>query len=106
MVSSKEIRKLLKIREIRNLTDKQAQKTEFFKRLTKRSYRRVKGYIDYKQIATDFAGHLMCLETFLERVMSQRISSDMMSGKSPIIKRLVQTTRKNWLNHVQNQAGQ
>ena len=66
MVSSKEIRKLLKIREIRNLTDKQAQKTEFFKRLTKRSYRRVKGYIDYKQIATDFAGHLMCLETGFE----------------------------------------
>ncbi len=32
--------------------------------------------------------------------------TDMMSGKSPIIKRLVQTTRKNWLNHVQNQAGQ
>ena len=32
--------------------------------------------------------------------------TDMMSGKSPIIKPLVQTTRKNWLNHVQNQAGQ
>ena len=30
---------------------------------------------------------------------------DMMSGKLPIIKLLVQTTRKNWLNHVQNQAG-
>jgi hypothetical protein len=38
--------------------------------------------------------------------LTAKLISDMMSGKSPIIKRLVQTTRKNWLNHVQNQAGE
>lgn len=54
------------VRKIRELSEKKARETNFYKRLTKRTYRRINGYPDYKQIATHISTHLMCLETGFE----------------------------------------
>lgn len=54
------------LRKIKELAEKKARQTQFYKRLTKRTYRRIKGYPDYKQVAVEFASHLMCLETGFE----------------------------------------
>ena len=54
------------LREIKELAEKKARQTQFYKRLTKRTYRRVKGYLDYKQVAVQLSSHLMCLETGFE----------------------------------------
>jgi GTP cyclohydrolase I len=54
------------LRKIKELAEAKARQTQFYKRLTRRTYRRIKGYIDYKQIAVELASHLMCLETGFE----------------------------------------
>lgn len=54
------------LKKIKELSEVKARQTQFYKRLTKRTYRRIKGYIDYKQIAVDLATHLMCLEAGFE----------------------------------------
>lgn len=54
------------LRKIKELSETNARQTQFYKRLIKRTYRRIKGYPDYKQIAVDLATHLMCLETGFE----------------------------------------
>ena len=54
------------LRKIKELAEKKAKETQFYKRLVKRIYRRVKGYVDYKQVACELASHLMCLETGFE----------------------------------------
>lgn len=54
------------LRKIKELSEAKARQTQFYKRITKRTYRRIKGYPDYKQIAVEFASHLMCLETGFE----------------------------------------
>jgi hypothetical protein len=54
------------VREIKELAEANARQTQFYKRLVKRTYRRIKGYVDYKQVAVDLSTHLMCLETGFE----------------------------------------
>jgi hypothetical protein len=54
------------LKKIKELAQKKARQTPFYKQLTKRTYRRIKGYLDYKQIACELSSHLMCLETGFE----------------------------------------
>ena len=54
------------LKKIKELSEAKARQTEFYKCLTKRTYRRIEGYPDYKQIAVALATHLMCLETGYE----------------------------------------
>ncbi len=56
----------VELKRIKELSEAKARQTQFYKRLTKRNYRRIKGYIDYKEIAVKLANHLMCLEAGFE----------------------------------------
>jgi hypothetical protein len=54
------------LKQIKEYSEKEARKTQFYKRLIQRTYRRINGYIDYKQVATDLATHFMCLDVAFE----------------------------------------
>ncbi len=54
------------LRKIKELSEAKARQTQFYKSFIKRTYRRIKGYTDYKQVAVDLATHLMCLPTGFE----------------------------------------